>query len=54
MTNEYSKPTIADLGTLRELTAKKTAEFAPPIPAPGGTRKKDSAPTGTGHSGVTY
>jgi hypothetical protein len=51
MSHEYTKPTIADLGTLRELTAKKVADFAPPIPAPGGSRKP---PPYHGHSGPIH
>jgi hypothetical protein len=51
MSNQYAKPTISDIGTLRELTAQK-AEFAPPIPAPGGQSKKPKPPT-WGHSGTT-
>jgi hypothetical protein len=51
MSNQYAKPTITDIGTLRELTAKK-ADFAPPIPAPGGSRKNNPTPS-WGHSGRT-
>jgi hypothetical protein len=51
MSTTYAKPTITYIGTLRELTAAK-ANFAPPIPAPGGQRTRPKPPT-WGHSGTT-